>query len=237
MVYYSASRAIKSINNKDKDKTMKAELRAKIDEIAAKVATIQGMKETPYASDSAAGIRRFTYEPTSRYTYHGTYLNPFSVSCHKEGEPYLWTDEIGEERAVLSIAPLYRHNGTKEDVNVEVAVTHWHSQVEVLPISKWHNVEVEAEMRRIVSEQSPTDYMKDGYRVCSSTGGKRVFHQKVLATAKERAIQNALNKAMPFILSFVPRDHSAFVKRREDYPASTKQEHDDWAVAQRNKVA
>lgn len=202
---------------------MRAELRAKIDEIAAKVATIQGMKEIPQSPSSEG--RYFVYEPTSRMSYHGTYLNPFSVSCHKDGEPYLWKDEVAEERAVLWVGPLWRHNGTKEDVNIEVAVTHWHSLVEELPISKWHNVEVEAEMRRIVSEQSPTDYMRDGFRVCVSTCGNRMFRTKVLATAKERAIQNAVDKAMSVILSFVPRDHSALAKRHEDYHKDTTDEH------------
>ena len=212
---------------------MNTELKAKIDEVAEAIQALSGMRESK--TYNVKGGRTFIYEPTARQTYHGTYLNPFMVACRKKDEPYLWSDVIAEEKAVISINPLYRHNGTKEDVNVEISVCHWHSQVGEYPITKSYDAHVDAEVRRVVAEQSPTDYVKMDKIVCSVSCGRIVFRAKVLATAKERAIHNAVGKAMAAVLSFEPRDHSALAKRREDYHADTRAEHDAWVVGQREK--
>lgn len=173
--------------------------------------------------DSMNGVVCLVDPSTRKKTYLGTYLNPFCLIGHEDGEPYLWTDELAKEDAWVSISPVYRHNGTAQNVSIQICVTFAHSSVYKAPI---HANDLRNPLFvEMVKKESPTDYIARGYKLSASMCGEGTRIAKFRHDASDRVIGNAVNKAMEFIKTFVPRDNSQWEQSREDYHSDTSSEY------------
>lgn len=204
-------------------------MKSRIDEVAAFFIANTDYEETSgeYPFDG----RRFRFLPTYRRTYHGTYLNPFSLIDHVEGKPYLWTDCIAEECAEVRIFPVYRHNGTAADVTVGVAVHHCHASVDYLKGRHFNS-----EYAAIVAAESPTDYVKDNSYLCISASLYGAFYGKISKTAKSKAIANVVAKAAYHAMLFEPKDWSSWSRNPADYHKDTTAEYSKWHEDRRKET-
>ena len=200
---------------------MTEEMKKRVDEVAAFFVSDPDYEEIfgEYPFDG----RRFRFLPTYRKTYHGTYLNPFSLIDRVDGKPLLWKDHIAEECAEVRISPVYRHNGTAADVTVGVAVLHCHASVGYLK-SRLYNREYAA----IVAAESPTDYVKGDSFISVSDQLVGAFYGKVSKTAKSKAIANVVSKAAYHAMLFEPKDWSSWARNPADYHKDTTAEYSKW---------
>lgn len=102
---------------------MNEQLKAKIEEVANAFREA-GMSDLPYVNNVNGGTHLYLKE-TARTTYPGTYLNQFSVIGGKVDPCPLRTDEIATEKAEAVIEPVYRHNGSAEDVSIGIWFYPW----------------------------------------------------------------------------------------------------------------
>jgi len=112
---------------------------------------------------------------------------------------------------------VYRHNGTAEDVSVEITATEWHTVVQPFP-AKYDYDRKNPAFARAVAEEAPVNYIDEiePLSVCCS-GILRTRIAKLKNTAKGKAISNAVEKAWAFCEAFVPRDHSAYAQDRSRF--------------------
>lgn len=169
------------------------------------------------------------YLPSKRRDfYFGTYLNPFSVlpdEKREPGDPYLWSDKTAHEMAEVSVYPVYRRNGTAEDVSVGISVTEWHYGVRPYPAEFERDVDRNG-YGEIVRRESPFPYVDHPESLLSVCGsGRSVRVAKLRNTAGAKAVANAVKKAMAAVDAYVPLDHSAFEKDRKDYHPDTTAEY------------
>ena len=211
---------------------MTDEMKKRIDAVAAFFAASPDFEET--TSPMSNGTRTFRYKPTFRKTYHGTYLNEFSILGYERNEPQLWSDSFAMEYAGVSIYPVYRHNGTSADVTVGIDVYHNHATVGYL--KGYFSRKKDSRYAAIVAASSPTDYVKDDSYISVGGCGTRAYHGRIAKTAKDRAIANAVAKAIEAARAFVPRDWSGWARDPANYHADTRAEHETWC-AERRKTA
>lgn len=156
---------------------------------------------------------------TERYTYFGTYLNPFSIDSKRNGE-YLWTDDTIDEFVEIKIYPVYRHNGTKEDVSIGIDVIERHGNISIFK-SKWKSELKNPKLVQIVKDEAPFNYLEEEepLSVQNFSSGERVA--KLSPKAGKRSIENAVNKAIELAKRFQPKDWSSFEKDPKDYHKDT----------------
>lgn len=189
----------------------------KIDEICQKLESLGLMKTV---NQGYEGGFTFIDPKCSIDTYLGTYLNPFScIEVPGKELKFLWQDVIAREYASITVAPLYRHNGTDEDANAVIRVYHFHSSIFKVPVSD-HDLKNQIFVNE--AKKSPTDFMKNG-ELFASTCGTQVFKKKVSYLAKTKATDNAIKAAVEAFNSYVPNDHSQFKQDPSNYMKPTSQ--------------
>ena len=177
---------------------------------------------------------RTLVDPTTRKrTYLGTYLNPYSGrSCALDPkEPHLWTDNYALEEASIIVSPVYRHNGTEQNVSIAIAVQFTHTRVSKMEVFQ-HDLANKAYVD-IVKAESPTDYISRGYTLEPFTSGMFTRIKKFRADASDRIVNNAVETAMETLKTFVPRDHSEYEQNPADYHADTTEEYQAYCRKQR----
>lgn len=211
---------------------MNQNLKDKIAEIADRILKEDGMVEVD-AGYCSNGNRKFRYTPTFRKTYHGTYLNPYSLPYKGDpaDKPLRWSDEFATEEAYIIVGPLYRHNGTAEDVNAKLWVSHSHATISEHKECAIVGSERDADFIKAIKEQSPTDYLAK--RQFVSGYGKTAFSTRISGKAGAKAINNAVEKAMSAVREFVPYDHSALALNPSDYHESTDAVCNAWIKARK----
>lgn len=183
----------------------------------------------PYADPD-----RFSLKWPSKYreTYLGTFLNGFS--CILPDEPELWSDERAYEYPEVQVSPVYRHNGAKEDVSLEVAFIGWHTSVREFP-EKWKYDAEKPRYVEAVRKGSPVNYLEEGVPLSVCTSGKQVRLAKLTAKSGAKAVANAVEKAVAACEDFVPNDHSKWAKDPRDYHPDTQAEHDRWMAESKRR--
>jgi len=215
---------------------MNEQLKAKIKEVADAFRSA-GLVDRGHPNYDALGEVHLYLKETSRETYLGTYLNMFSVIDGKVEPCPLWSDETVEEKAEVVVGPVYRHNGSAEDVSVGVWFYPWHASVRPWPQKFKYEIENKPAYVKYVKEHSPFNYLDHPETLVSSSGwskGERTA--KFSKTAGKRAIANAVEKTMALVRTFVPVDHSKWAKDPKDYHADTTAEHNEWVKANRPPV-
>ena len=180
---------------------------------------------TPYS-----GNRKSLVDPTSRKNvYLGTYLNPFSLIDHKDNTPYLWSDVYAKEFGEVAVEPVHRHNGTEQNVSIQIIVSFVHSRVSKMTADK-RDLE-NGKLRELVKCESPTDYMTRGWTYHAFTGSSGNRIAKFRFDASDRVVKNAVKKSMEYLKTFVPYDHSQYEQKHEDYHADTSAEYHAYKLA------
>lgn len=182
---------------------MNERLKAKIEE-AANAFREAGMSDLPYVNNVNGGTHLYL-KGTARTTYPGTYLNQFSVIDGKVDPCPLRTDEIATEKAEAVIEPVYRHNGSAEDVSIGIWFYPWHASVRPWPQKFQYEIENKPAYAQYVKEHAPFNYLDHPETFVFSSGcskGERTA--KFSKTAGKRAIANAVEKTMSLVRAFVP---------------------------------
>ena len=164
--------------------------------------------------------------------YVGTFLNPFSVRRAKtNGGVYLWEDEIGRSGVTLEVEPVYRHNGTKENVSIRVTVLFHDAQPRNwLPKKEFYKEEEIS----IIKRDSPTDYTEGERKTCWNVC-KMGFTGKVRAEGlTERKLKNLVRKVNEAADRFECPDYSGFEEDRANWHASTREEYERACAATRD---
>lgn len=189
-----------------------------------------GLVAEGYFTQNCPNLKSLVYTPTRRQTYLGTYLNDYSLLKREEyaESPLLWSDAYALEEAEVEVSPVYRHNGTDKNVSIQIVVTFWHSSVDKMTITQSDLEMRYGKYREIIENESPTDYIARGYYLSPGTCGSSTRIKKFRADASDRVVNNAIEKAMEMLKTFVPRDHSAFEQNPADYHADTSKEYQEF---------
>ena len=170
--------------------------------------------------------------------YLGTFLNSFSAMHWKEGDLLLWSDQKAYEYAAIEVKPVYRHNGTSEDVSIEISVHFCHDNVKVWPKKFDFDSTKSQEYVDLVKRLAPMNYLEKPETWTFNVGySKPERVAKLRNTAKDRAINNAIKKAIDMASTFQPNDWSSFVKDRKDYHVDNTEEYNAWLAKQKQENA
>ena len=190
----------------------------------------KGLVPEGYYTQNCPNLKSLVYTPTRKRTYLGTYLNDFSLLTREEypESPLLWSDAYALEEAEVEVSPVYRHNGTEKNVSIQIVVTFWHSFVFKSIFSQRDLERRNGKYREIIKHESPTDYIARGYELSPSTCGSSTRIKKFRADASDRVVNNAIEKAIEMLKTFVPRDHSEFEQNPADYHADTTKAYQEF---------
>ena len=195
-----------------------------------------GLVPDGYYTQNCPNMKSLVYTPTRKRTYLGTYLNEFSLLTREKypGSPLLWSDAYAIEDAEVEVSPVYRNNGTDKNVSIQIVVYFHHSTVKKMTITQRDLDLWNLNLREIIKNESPTDYIARGYDLSPFTCGSSTRIKKFRADESYRVVNNAIEKAMEMLKTFVPRDHSEFEQNPSDYHADTSKEYHEFRKTHRN---
>ena len=195
----------------------------------------KGLVPEGYYTQNCPKLKSLVYTPTRKRTYLGTYLNEFSLSTRERypESPLLWSDAYALEEAEVEVSSVYRHNGTEKNVSIQIVVSFQHSTVKKMTITQRDLERWNGKHREIIKNESPTDYIARGYYLSPFTYGSSTRIKKFRADASDRVVNNAIEKAMETLKTFVPRDHSEYEQNPADYHADTTEEYQAYCRKQR----
>lgn len=190
----------------------------------------KGLVPEGYYTQNCPNLKSLVYTPTRKRTYLGTYLNEFSLWTREAypESPLLWADAYALEDAEVEVSPVYRHNGTEKNVSIQIVVSFHHSTVNKMTITQRELERWDGKYREIIKNESPTDYIARGYYLSPYTCGSSTRIKKFRADASDRVVNNAIEKVMEMLKTFVPRDHSEFEQNPADYHADTSKEYQEF---------